>query len=50
LVDGYGDQETWFWGVSFHLTGRKTYGHTTSLDPAKARHGSGRNIWQPAII
>jgi hypothetical protein len=26
----------WFWGVSFQLTGRKSYGHTASLDDAKA--------------
>jgi hypothetical protein len=24
----------WFWGVSFQLTRRKSYGHTTSLDAA----------------
>jgi hypothetical protein len=28
--------ETWFWGVSFQLTGRKSYGHAASLDEAKA--------------
>jgi hypothetical protein len=26
LVDGYAGNETWFWGVSFQLTGRKSYG------------------------
>ena len=36
LVDGYGGKETWFWGVSFQLTGRKSYGHAASLDEAKA--------------
>jgi hypothetical protein len=28
-VDG-----AWFWGVSFPLTGRKSYGHAASLDAA----------------
>jgi hypothetical protein len=32
LVDSYGDREKWFWGVSFRLTGRKSYGHAPSLD------------------
>jgi hypothetical protein len=27
-----------FWGVSFQLTGRKSYGHATSLDAAKAAY------------
>jgi len=26
LIDGYGGNESWFWGVSFQLTGRKSYG------------------------
>jgi hypothetical protein len=36
LADSYGDREKWFWGVSFQLTGRKSYGHATSVDEAKA--------------
>jgi hypothetical protein len=36
LVDSDGGNQTWFWGVSFDLTHRKSYGHTTSLDAAKA--------------
>jgi hypothetical protein len=28
--------EAWWWGVSFMLTGRKSYGHAESLDQAKA--------------
>ena len=27
---------TWFWGVSFQLTGRKSYGHASTLNEAKA--------------
>jgi hypothetical protein len=27
--------EAWWWGVSFDLTGRKSYGNTESLDEAK---------------
>ena len=41
----------WFWGVSFQLTGRKSYGHAGSLDDAKAafkaeyevRRGNGKS-------
>jgi hypothetical protein len=29
-------EEIWFWGVSFLLTNRKSYGHADSLDEAKA--------------
>jgi hypothetical protein len=32
----YGGNETWFWGVSFQLTGRKSCGHAPSLGEAKA--------------
>jgi hypothetical protein len=28
--------EIWFWGVSFLLTSRTSYGHAASLDGAKA--------------
>jgi hypothetical protein len=27
---------SWFWGMSFQLTGRKSYGYAGSLDAAKA--------------
>jgi hypothetical protein len=36
LVDGYGGSDAWFWGVSFQVTKRKSYGFATSLDDAKA--------------
>jgi hypothetical protein len=26
LVDSDGGRETWFWGASFQVTGRKSYG------------------------
>ena len=32
--------KTWFWSVSFQLTGRESYGYTTSLDAAKAASGT----------
>jgi hypothetical protein len=35
LVDGYGGHDAWFWGVSFQVTKRKSYGYATSLDDAK---------------
>jgi hypothetical protein len=31
--------ELWFWGVSFELTGRKSYGRAPSLDEAKVALG-----------
>jgi hypothetical protein len=36
LVDGDGGNDTWFWGVSFQITKRKSYGYATSLEEAKA--------------
>jgi hypothetical protein len=45
LVDGYGGKETWFWGVSFQLTGRKSYGHAPSLDAAKAAFRAEYETW-----
>jgi hypothetical protein len=36
LVDGRGGRESWFWGVSFQVTKRKTYGYAISLEEAKA--------------
>jgi hypothetical protein len=45
LVDGYGGKETWFWGVSFQLTGRKSYGHAASLNAAKAAFRAEYERW-----
>jgi hypothetical protein len=36
----------WFWGVSFQLTDRKSYGHATSLDEAKAAFKAEYEAWQ----
>ena len=46
LVDGYDGNEIWFWGVSFQLTGRKSYGHATSLEEAKAAFRAEYGRWQ----
>jgi hypothetical protein len=35
-VDADGGRATWFWGISFQVTGRKSYGHADSLEAAKA--------------
>ena len=35
LVHGQDGGETWFWGVGFQLTGRKSYGYATSIEEAK---------------
>ena len=46
LVDGFGGTETWFWGVSFQVTKRKSYGYATSLDAAKAGFRAEYEAWQ----
>jgi hypothetical protein len=46
LVDAFGGTEIWFWGVSFQLTGRKSYGHTPSLDEAKAAFKAEYERWR----
>jgi hypothetical protein len=35
LVDSDSGNETWFWGVDFMLTNRKSYGLAVSLEEAK---------------
>jgi hypothetical protein len=37
---------TWFWGVSFQLTGRKSYGHAATLDEAKAAFRNEYGTWR----
>jgi hypothetical protein len=46
LVDSQVMQETWFWGVSFQLTGRKSYGHADSLAEAKAAFTAEYEKWK----
>jgi hypothetical protein len=36
----------WFWGVSFQLTGRKSYAHVTSRDEAKTAFKAEYEAWQ----
>jgi hypothetical protein len=36
----------WFWGVSFQLTGRKSYGHAPTLDQAKAAFKAEYLAWK----
>jgi hypothetical protein len=36
----------WFWGVSFHVTGRKSYGLAGSLEEAKAAFRAEYEKWQ----
>jgi hypothetical protein len=36
----------WFWGVSFQLTGRKSYGHVPTLDAAKAAFRAEYEAWK----
>jgi hypothetical protein len=46
LIDGYDGKETWFWGVSFQVTKRKSYGYALSLDDAKAAFRAEYETWQ----
>ena len=46
MVDSNAGTETWFWGVSFDLTHRKSYGHATSLDAAKAAFRAEYDAWK----
>jgi hypothetical protein len=36
----------WFWGVSFQLTGPKSYGHAPTLDEAKAAFRAEYEAWK----
>jgi hypothetical protein len=45
-VDAGGGRATWFWGVSFQVTGRKSYGHADSLEAAKAAFRAEYAAWQ----
>jgi hypothetical protein len=38
--------ETWFWGVSFRVTKRKSYGYALSLDEAKAAFRAEYETWK----
>jgi hypothetical protein len=46
LMHAYGGTETWFWGVSFDLTHRNSYGRAKSLDEAKAAFRAEYLAWQ----
>jgi len=38
--------ETWFWGVSFRVTNRKSYGYAVSLEEAKAAFRAEYLAWK----
>jgi hypothetical protein len=47
LVDRFHEFERWFWGVSFQLTGRKSYGdQAASLNQAKALFKAEYDKWK----
>jgi hypothetical protein len=39
-------EEIWFWGVSFLLTNRKSYGHVASFNEAKAAFRAEYEKWR----
>jgi hypothetical protein len=45
LVNSFGRREIWFWGVSFMLTGRKSYGRADSLEEAEAAFRAEYERW-----
>jgi hypothetical protein len=46
LIDSNAGAETWFWGVSFQVTGRKSYGRAESLDEAKTAFRAEYLAWK----
>jgi hypothetical protein len=46
LVDSFDGNETWFWGVSFPPTNRKSYGQANSLELAKAAFRAEYEAWK----
>ena len=46
LIERFGGTEKWFWGVSFMLTGRKSYGKAESLDGAKGAFKTEYETWK----
>jgi hypothetical protein len=45
-VNSHAGSESWFWGVSFQLTGKKSYGHAPSLEEAKAAFKAEYAAWR----
>jgi hypothetical protein len=41
-----GHDGTWFWGVSFQVTRRKSYGYALSLEDAKAAFRAEYEVWR----
>jgi hypothetical protein len=46
LVNSNASTETWFWGVSFLLTNRNSYGHAPTLDAAKSAFKAEFERWR----
>jgi hypothetical protein len=46
LVHSDDGTETWFWGVSFQVTKRKSYGYAASIEQAKAAFRAEYLSWQ----
>ena len=46
LADGYDGRESWFWGVSFQVTKRKSYGYALSFKEAKAAFRAEYEAWK----
>jgi hypothetical protein len=46
LVHSEARAETWFWGVSFQITKRKSYGYALTLKEAKAAFRAEYEAWK----
>ena len=46
LVHSEDRVETWFWGVSFRVTNRRSYGYAVSLEEAKTAFRAEYEAWK----
>jgi hypothetical protein len=46
LVHAMDRAETWFWGISFRVTKRKSYGYASTLEEAEAAFRTEYEAWK----
>jgi hypothetical protein len=46
LVHARDHAETWFWGISFQVTKRKSYGYANTLEEARAAFRTEYEYWK----
>ena len=50
LVHAMDRAETWFWGISFRVTKRKSYGYASTLEEAEAAFRTEYEAWKSALV